>query len=78
MVRLAFNLNQAAMRSRSVLILSLIALVSFLAYRLEIALPGKPDINNTLTPLTQPAPLGIGSYDVLGHPVSPAEAAKLL
>jgi len=45
-------------------------LVSFLAYRVEIAFPGTPDINNTLTPLTQPAPQEIGSYDVLGYPVS--------
>ena len=32
----------------------------------------------TYTPITQPAPPGIGSYDVLGHPVSKEEASRLL
>ena len=67
------------MRLRPVIILlSLIILVGFLAYRIEIAFPGTPNVNNTYTPLTQPAPQEIGSYDVLGLPINKHEAALWL
>ncbi len=67
------------MRLRPVIILlSLIILVGFLAYQIEIAFPGTPSINNTYTPFTQPAPQEIGSYDVLGKAISKDEAATLL
>jgi hypothetical protein len=46
---------------------------------MELVLPGSPpDLNATYTPLTQSAPRGIGSYDVLGQVVSRAEAEQLL
>ena len=67
------------MRLRPVIILlSLIILVGFLAYRIEIAFPGTPNVNNTYTLLTQPAPQEIGSYDVLGYAIDKDEAATLL
>ncbi len=66
------------MRLRSVLILlSLIILVSFLAYQIELGFPGTPSVNNTYTPLTQPTAQEIGSYDVLGKVISKQEAANL-
>jgi hypothetical protein len=37
-----------------------------------------PPLEDTMTPYTQPAPLEIGSYDVLGTVISAAEAAELL
>ncbi|WP_228054494.1 hypothetical protein [Gloeocapsopsis crepidinum] len=68
------------MRLRPIIILiSLIVLVGFIAFRIELALPGTPpSLYNTYTPLTKAAPQEIGSYDVLGHAVSQAEADQLL
>ncbi|MBD0268684.1 MAG: hypothetical protein ICV77_10370 [Cyanobacteria bacterium Co-bin8] len=68
------------MRLRTlILLISLVVLVGFLGYRLELTLPtGPPDLAATYTPMTQPPPRGVGSYDVLGHTVSQAEAAQLL
>ncbi|MBD1807624.1 hypothetical protein H6F98_19555 [Microcoleus sp. FACHB-SPT15] len=58
--------GQALTKSRPIIILlSLIILIGFLAFRIEIAFPATPSIHNTF-PLTQPAPQEIGSYDVLG------------
>ena len=66
-------------RFRTILLLSSIFLIAaLLALQIDIAFPATPDINNTLTPLTQPAPQAIASYDVLGHTVSPEEAERLL
>ena len=67
------------MRLRPVIILlTLVILVGFLAYQIELAFPGTPSVNNTYTPLTQSAPQEIGSYDVLGKVISKDEAASLL
>lgn len=67
------------MRSLPLVILTvLIVLIGVVAYQIQFAIPGTPSIYSTLTPLTQPAPLEIGSYDVLGRPVSKEEAANLL
>ncbi|MCA1992463.1 MAG: hypothetical protein LDL41_10570 [Coleofasciculus sp. S288] len=67
------------MRSLPLVILTvLILLIGVVAYQIQFAIPGTPSIYSTLTPLTQPAPLEIGSYDVLGRPVSKQEAASLL
>ena len=58
---------------------ALVILVGFLGFQLELTLPTRPpNVASTYTPITQPAPQGIGSYDVLGHTISPAEAAQLL
>lgn len=67
------------MRSRTIILLTLIILVvGFLAYWIEIAFPGTPSVYSTYTTLSQPAPSSVGSYDVLGHVVSKAEAASWL
>lgn len=67
------------MRTPTIILISLILLVGFLAYRIELTFPGTPpSIHNTYTPLTQSAPEEINSYDVLGYPVSKQEAASLL
>ncbi|MBD0337052.1 MAG: hypothetical protein ICV62_16315 [Cyanobacteria bacterium Co-bin13] len=67
------------MRRLLILLIPLLLLVGFLGYRLELTLPtGPPDLASTYTPMTQPPPRGIGSYDVLGHTVSQVEAAELL
>ncbi|NDJ19931.1 hypothetical protein GS601_22060, partial [Myxacorys almedinensis A] len=65
---------------RSILLLiSLLIVVSFVGYRLELALPTRaPKLANTFTPVTQPPPQEVGSYDVLGITVSKAEAEQLL
>jgi len=60
------------------ILLALIVFISFLAYQIDIAIPGTPSINNTYTPITQPTAQEIGSYDVLGKVVSKNEAASLL
>lgn len=70
---------QVLIRSRPIIILlSLIILIGFLAYRIEIAFPATPSVYNTFTPLTQPAPQEIGSYDVLGYAIDKDEATGLL
>ncbi|WP_052050825.1 di-heme oxidoredictase family protein [Leptolyngbya sp. KIOST-1] len=62
-----------------IVLISLGVLAGFLGFQLELTLPNRPpDLASTYTPLTQPAPKGLGSYDVLGHTVSRAEAAQLL
>lgn len=61
-----------------VILTVLIVLIGVIAYQIEVAFPGTPSIYNTYTPLTKPAPSGIGSYDVLGHVVDKEEAANLL
>ncbi len=67
------------MRWRLILLfVSLLLVVSFLAFQIEIAFPVTPSVYNTFTPLTKPALSGIGSYDVLGHVVDQEEAARLL
>lgn len=66
-------------RLRAVIILvPLIIFIGFLAYQIEFAFPATPNINNTYTLLTQPAPQEIGSYDVLGYAIDKDEAANLL
>lgn len=60
------------------ILLALIVFISFLAYQIDIAIPGAPSINNTYTPITQPTAQEIGSYDVLGKVISKNEAASLL
>ncbi len=66
-------------RWRSILILlALIILIGFLAFRIEIAFPATPSVNNTFTPLTQPAPQEVGSFDVLGNAIDKDEATRLL
>ena len=67
------------MRLRPVIILlSLIFLIGFLAYRIDLAFPGTPSVNNTYTRNTQPTPQEVGSYDVLGKSINVSEAASLL
>lgn len=62
-----------------ILLLFLVVFFGFLGYQAELVLPAHPpNLNNTYTPLTQPAPSGIGSYDLLGKVVSEAEADQLL
>ncbi|PSB23045.1 hypothetical protein C7B76_01245 [filamentous cyanobacterium CCP2] len=65
---------------RTVIILvALIVIAGFLGYQAELALPtGPPNLSSTDTPNTQPAPSGIGSYDVLGYGVDKTEADALL
>jgi Di-haem oxidoreductase, putative peroxidase len=58
--------------------LVLIALIGFLAYQIDITIPGSPAVSSTFTPITQPTAQEIGSYDVLGKVVSKDEAAGLL
>jgi hypothetical protein len=60
------------------ILVALIVFISFLAYQIDIAIPGTPSINNTYTPITQPTAQEIGSYDVLGKVISKDEAASLL
>lgn len=70
---------QVLIRARPIIILlSLIILIGFLAYRIEIAFPATPSVYNTFTPLTQPPPQEIGSYDVLGYAIDKDEATSLL
>lgn len=57
---------------------TIVFVAGLLVLQLDIALPATPAIDNTLTPLTKAAPQEVGSYDVLGHPVSAVEAADLL
>jgi Di-haem oxidoreductase, putative peroxidase len=60
-------------------VLSLLLVTGLLGYRLELAIPTRaPLLENTLTPMTQPAPQEVGSYDVLGVAVSKADAKQLL
>lgn len=67
-------------RLRSILIaLSLLVFVGILGYRLEVSFPVRtPKLENTLTPITQTTAQEVGSYDVLGYPVSKTDAEKLL
>ncbi|HEY9670501.1 MAG TPA: hypothetical protein V6D11_03590 [Waterburya sp.] len=66
-------------RWRPILILlALISLIGFLAFRIEIAFPATPSVNNTFTPITQPAPQEVGSFDVLGYAINKGEATRLL
>lgn len=60
------------------IILALILIVGFLGYQIEIILPATPSLRNTLTPVTQPAPEEVGSYDLLGYKISKNEADELL
>jgi hypothetical protein len=55
-----------------------IAFMGFLAYKIDITIPGSPAVSNTFTPITQATAQEIGSYDVLGQVVSKDEAASLL
>ncbi|WP_242038098.1 hypothetical protein [Tolypothrix sp. FACHB-123] len=68
------------MRSRTILILiSLLIIVGFLGFQLELNLPGRPPaIDKTYTPLTKSPPTDIGSYDVLGYVVSKEKAERWL
>ena len=62
-----------------IFILPVVAVIGFLVSGVEVVLPATPPSESmTYTPMTQPAPPGIGSYDVLGHPVSKEEASRLL
>ncbi|MEA5603369.1 hypothetical protein [Nostoc sp. UHCC 0252] len=68
------------MQLRTILIsVSVLLLVGFLGFELELSLPGRPpSINNTYTPLTKSPPTGIGSYDVLGYVISKDQGDKWL
>jgi hypothetical protein len=59
------------------LLLPLLLAIGLLAFRIEIALPATPNLNNTLTPETTPTAQEVGSYDVLGQAVSKAKAQEL-
>jgi hypothetical protein len=62
-----------------ILLIVLVIVFGVLGYQAELVLPARsPALSNTYTPITQSAPKGIGSYDVLGKVVSPAEAEQLL
>lgn len=61
-----------------VILFSLIILIGFLAYQVEIAFPVTPSVYNTFTPLTQPTPQEIGSFDVLGYAIDKNEATRIL
>lgn len=64
---------------RIAVLLSLIGFIGLLAYGIELSLPrGGPSFSKTLTPMTTPAPAGLGSYDVLGVVVDRPEAEQLL
>ncbi len=66
-------------RWRPILILlALISLIGFLAFRIEIAFPATPSVNKTFTPMTQSAPQEVGSFDVLGNAINKDEATRLL
>jgi len=58
---------------------SILLIVGFWGYRMEMA-PSTtaPNLSNTYTPLTQSAPSGVGSFDVLGHVAKADEAVRLL
>ncbi|MBD2679348.1 MULTISPECIES: hypothetical protein [Nostoc] len=60
------------------IVLFLIIIVTFFAYRLEIVLGKTPSLDKTFTPITQAAPQEIGSYDVLGYAINKEEATRLL
>lgn len=63
--------------SRSTLIILILLFVGILGYSLQLALPTRPPkLDNVVA--FQPTTQEIGSYDVLGKPVSQAEAEKLL
>lgn len=66
---------------RLALLLVLVVFVGALVYLYVVGLSlpfGPPPLDRTLTPQTQPVALEIGSYDILGHTVSRAEAEALL
>jgi hypothetical protein len=79
-VNLCSIVEEKLMRLRIIITLvALIGLVSFLGYQIELTLPANPpDIYATYTPLTQSAPRGVGSYDVLGQTITSQEAEQLL
>ncbi|BAZ50049.1 hypothetical protein NIES4103_26630 [Nostoc sp. NIES-4103] len=60
------------------ILLVLIIIVSFFAYKLEIVLGKTPSLDKTFTPITQAAPQEIGSYDVLGYAINKEQATQLL
>jgi hypothetical protein len=63
----------------SIIVLILFFLVvGFIAFQLELAFATTPSASNTLTPLTQTAPSGVGSYDLLGYVVDKDRANSLL
>lgn len=68
------------MQRRSLIgVLLIVVVVGILGYLLELSFPIRPPtLDSTYTPLAKPAPQEIGSYDVLGTPVSKAEAEQLL
>lgn len=66
------------MRLRAIaLLVALVVFFGFLGFQADVAFPGTPSLRNTFTPETQPAPSGLGSYDVLGHVVGAELAAEL-
>ncbi|MCU0548898.1 MAG: hypothetical protein MUC48_06075 [Leptolyngbya sp. Prado105] len=71
---------KTAIPVRSTLIVVLLLfVVGILGYMLELAIPTRaPKLENTFTPITQPPPQELGSYDLLGVPVSKAQADRLL
>ncbi len=73
------------MRPRSLvalggLVLAVLTLAAtvYLAKFSDFSFPNAPSLDRTLTPLSKPAPLEIGSYDILGKTVGRDEAARLL
>ncbi|WP_416666893.1 hypothetical protein [Egbenema bharatensis] len=63
----------------TIILLVLLVVAGFFGYQAELALPtGPPKLSSTYTPQTQPAPSGLGSYDVLGYVVDETEADALL
>lgn len=62
---------------RSLILVLIIAVISFAAYKIEITLTGTPKLANTYTPFTQPTGQEIGSFDTLGFAISKADAESL-
>ncbi len=60
-----------------VILLALIVIIGLLAYQVEIAFSVTPSVGSTFTPLTQPTPQEIGSFDVLGYPIDKQQATRL-
>lgn len=62
-----------------ILLIGLMIGFGFLGWQAELALPTRaPNLSSTYTPLTQPTPSSIGSYDLLGHVIGKPEAEQLL
>jgi hypothetical protein len=74
---LTANFLEQKMWRRSLVLLLIIAVISFAAYKIEITLTGTPKLSKTYTPATQPTEQEIGSYDRLGFVITKEEAESL-